>query len=115
MFIQEFYSNIHDIDIVVPQFVTTFRGTRIVVTLNLISEVLCIPSVAHPDCPGCESLQTMSRDDLLSHFFEKPSLWGGALNTPCSSFAKGPRFLDMVMKFDLTPLSYYNSITEPRA
>ena len=57
----------------------------------------------------------MSRDNLLSHFYEKPSLWGGALNTPCSSFAKGPRFLNMVMTFDLTPLSHYNTITEPRA
>jgi len=109
VFIQEFYSNILGIDIAVPQFVTTFRGTRIIVTSNLISEV------AYPNCPGCESLQTMSRDDLLSHFCEKPSLWGGALNTPCSSFAKGPRFLNMVMKFDLTPLSYYNSIIERRA
>ena len=32
MFIQEFYSNIHDINTDVPQFVTTFRGTHIVVT-----------------------------------------------------------------------------------
>ena len=40
MFIQEFYSNIHDIDTSVPQFVTTFRGTRIIVTLDLIFEVL---------------------------------------------------------------------------
>ena len=39
MFIQEFYSNIHDIDTSVPQFVTTFRGTHIVVTLDLISEL----------------------------------------------------------------------------
>ena len=32
VFIQEFYSNIHDIDINVPQFITTFKGTHIVVT-----------------------------------------------------------------------------------
>ena len=32
MIIQEFYSNIHGIDTDVPQFVTTFRGTRILVT-----------------------------------------------------------------------------------
>ena len=36
MFIQEFYSNIHGIDIDVPQFVTTFKGTCIVVTPDLI-------------------------------------------------------------------------------
>ena len=32
VFILEFYSNIHDINTDVPQFVTTFKGTHIVVT-----------------------------------------------------------------------------------
>ena len=36
---------------------------------------------------------------------------GGKLDTSCLSFAKGPRFLNMVMTFTLTPLSHYNSIT----
>ena len=57
----------------------------------------------------------MSRDELLSHFYETPSIWGGKQNTPCSNFAKGPRFFNMVMTFTFTPLSHYNSITEPRA
>ena len=109
VFIQKFYSNIHGINTSIPQFAITFRGTRIVVTLDLISEVQHIPKVAHPDYLGCERLRTMSRDELLSHFYETPS------NTLCSSFAKGPRFLNMVMTFTLTPLSHYNSITESRA
>ena len=57
----------------------------------------------------------MSKDELLSHFCETPSIWGECQNTPCSSFAKGPRFLNMVITFVLTPLSHYNSITEPCA
>ena len=65
MFIQEFYSNIHDIDTFVPQFVSTFRGTRIIVTSDRISEVLHVPKVAHLDYPGCEHLQTVSRDDQM--------------------------------------------------
>ena len=68
MFIQEFYSNIHDIDTSVPQFVTTFRGTHIVVTLDLISELLHVPRVAHHDYPGYDQLRTMSIDELISHF-----------------------------------------------
>ena len=56
MFIQEFYYNIHSIDTSVPQFASTFKGTRIVVTSNLISEVLHVPKVAHLDYPGCECL-----------------------------------------------------------
>ena len=115
MFILEFYSNIHDINTSVPQFATTFRSTRIVVTLDLISEVLHVPRVAHLNYPSYKDHQTVSRAELLSHFCETPSTWGGKLNTPCSGFAKGSRFLNMVMTFTLTPLSNYNSITEPRA
>ena len=65
VFIQEFYSNIHGIDIVVSQFATTFRGTRIIVTSDRISEVLHVPKVAHLDYPSCEHLRTVSRDDLM--------------------------------------------------
>ena len=57
----------------------------------------------------------MSRDELISYFCVTPSLWGGKLNIPCLGFAKGIRFLIMVMTFTLTPLSHYNSIIEPRA
>ena len=74
MFIKKFYSNIHDIDTSVPRFAMTFRGTHIVVTLDLISEVLHVPRVALPDYPDCDCLQTMSRDELLSYFYETPSL-----------------------------------------
>ena len=96
----------------VPQFATRFRGTRIVVTLDLVAEVLRVLRVALPDYLGCDCLWTMSRDKLISHFCGTPSIWGGKLNTPCSGFVKGLRFLNMVMTFALTPLSHYNSITE---
>ena len=58
---------------------------------------------------------TVSKDELSSLFYETPSSWGDHQNTPCSGFAKGPRFLNMVMTFILHPLSHYNSITKPRA
>ena len=51
----------------------------------------------------------------MSAFCERPISWGERLFTPCRPFAKGPRFMNMVMTFVLHPLSHYNSITEPRA
>ena len=81
MFIQEFYSNIHDIDTSIPWFATTFRGTRIVVTPDLIFEVLHVLRVSHPDYPSCEHFRTVSRDELLSHFYKTPSIWGRKQNT----------------------------------
>ena len=115
MIIQEFYSNMHGFDYSVPHFITHVRGTRIVVTLNLIFEVLHVPRVEFADYPGCECLRTMSKDELSFRFYETPSSWGDRQNTPYSGFAKGPKFLNMVMTFVLPLLSHYNSIIELRA
>ena len=93
--------------------ITHVRGTHIVVTLNIVSKVLHVPRVAHPDYPSYDRLRIMSKDELLSLFCETPSSWGDHQNTPWSGFAKGLRFLNMVMTFILHPLSHYNSITEP--
>ena len=115
VFIREFYSNMHGIDTSVPQFTMVLWGTYIVVAPDLISEILHVLRIAHLDYPGYQRLRTVSKDELLSHFYETPSIWGERQNTPCSGFAKGPRFLNMVMIFVYTPLSHYNSITETRA
>ena len=77
--------------------------------------MLRVPRIEFPDYPSCERLRTVSRDELMSAFFERPSSWGERLFTPCRPFAKGPRFMNMMMNFVLHPLSHYNSITEPRA
>ena len=105
----------HGFDYPVPHFVTCVRGMRIVVTPDIVSNVLHVPKVVHPNYPSCEHLRTMSKDELMSAFCEHPSYWGDRQFTSCTAFAKGPRFLNMVMTFVLHPLSHYNSITEPRA
>ena len=51
----------------------------------------------------------------MSAFCEHPSVWGECQFTYCSAFAKGLRFLNMVMTFVLYLLSRYNCITESRA
>ena len=99
----------------VPHFVTRIRGTRIIVTSDIVSEVLHVPRVAHPDYPSCDRLRTVSKDKLSSIFYKTPSYWGNCQNTLCSSFAKGPRFLSMMITFVLHPLYHYNSITKPCA
>ena len=54
----------HGFDYSVPQFITCVRGTRIVVTPDLISEVLHVSRVEFTDYPGCEHLKTVSKDEL---------------------------------------------------
>ena len=51
----------------------------------------------------------------MSTFCERPSIWGERLFTLCRRFAKGPRFMNMVMTFVLHPFSHYSSIIEPHA
>ena len=77
--------------------------------------MLRVPRIEFPNYLGCEHLRTVSRDELMSAFCECLTAWGERLFTPCRPFAKGPRFMNMVITFSLHPLSHYNSITEPRA
>ena len=73
MIIQEFYSNMHRFNYSICHFVTRVRGTRIIVTLNIVFEVLHVPMVAHPDYLSRDHLKTVSKDELLSLFYETPS------------------------------------------
>ena len=66
----------HRIDISVPHFFSRVQGMRIIVTLEIVSKVLHVPRVTHPDYPGCERLSTVSKDKLSSRFCETPSSWG---------------------------------------
>ena len=104
VFIQEFYSNMHGINRSVPLFFTRFWGTHIPVTLQLVAVVLRVPRIEFPDYPSCERLQTVSKDELMAAFYERPSDWGERQFTPYKPFAKGPRFINMVMTFVLYPL-----------
>ena len=73
----------HRIDRSVPLFFTRIRSTRIPVTPQLVVDVLRVPKIEFPDYLGCERLKTVSRDELMSAFYECPTAWGERLFTPC--------------------------------
>ena len=81
--IHEFYSNMHGFDYSVPRFVTRVRDTRIVVTPDIVSDVLHVPKVEHPNYPSYERLRTVSKDKLISTFCECPYGWGERQFTYC--------------------------------
>ena len=66
----------HGIDRSVPFFFTRIQGMRIPVTLQLVADVLRVPRIEFPDYPSCECLQTVSKDELMAAFCERPSDWG---------------------------------------
>ena len=72
----------HEFDYSIPKFSICVWGIRMVVTPGIVSEVLHIPRVAHPDYPNSERLMTVSKDELASLFCETPSSWGDCQNTP---------------------------------
>ena len=90
MLIQEFYSNMHGFDFSIPLFSTQDRGMRVVVTPQLVTNVLHVPRVKYPDYPDCEQLRTMSKNEMISASYERPADWGDRQFTPCKAFAKGP-------------------------
>ena len=73
MLIQEFYSNMHEIDHSIPLFFTRVQGTCIPVTTQLVADVLRVPRIEFPDHPSYEYLRTVSRDELMSAFCERPT------------------------------------------
>ena len=44
---------------------------RILVTAQLVADVLQVPRIEFPDYPSCERLRTVSRDELMSAFYER--------------------------------------------
>ena len=63
----------HELDSLVALFHTRVRGMRIVVRLQLVANVLCVPKVEHLDYPNYECLTTVSKDEMISAFYERPS------------------------------------------
>ena len=51
------------------------RGMRILITPQLVADVLHVPRIEFPDYPNCEHLKTVSRDELMSSFCERPTAW----------------------------------------
>ena len=60
----------HGIDRSVPLFFSSVRDTRILITLQLVADVIWVPRIEFSDYLGCERLRTVSRDELMSAFCE---------------------------------------------
>ena len=99
------------------QYLTSLLAfsTHIIVTPEIVFNVLRVPRVEHPDYLSYDHLKTISKDELIYAFCKCPSDWGKRQITYCLGFAKGSWFLNMVITFVLHPLSHYSSITESRA
>ena len=66
----------HEFDFSVPLFSTRVQGTRIVITSQLVADVLHGWRVEHPDYLGCERLRIVSRDEMIFTFCERPADYG---------------------------------------
>ena len=71
----------HRFDYFIPQFSTRVWGIRMVVTPDIVSEVLHMPRVVHPDYLSYECLMTVSKDEL-SFSSVRHLLHGVTVKTP---------------------------------
>ena len=62
------------IDRSVPLFFTRVRDMCIPITPQLVMDVLRVPKIEFPDYPSCERLRTMSKDEIIVAFCERPSV-----------------------------------------
>ena len=46
---------------------------HILVTPQLVTDVLWVPKIEFPDYCSCKHLQTVSKDELMAAFYERPS------------------------------------------
>ena len=60
----------HGFDFSVPHFITHVQGMCIVITPQIVANVLRVLWVEFLDYPGFERLRTMSKDELKSAFCE---------------------------------------------
>ena len=74
MIIHKFYSNMHGFDYTVPHFFTRVRGTRIVVTTDLISEVLHVSRVSCLNYPNYHPLMMCLKMNSCLYFVRHPYL-----------------------------------------
>ena len=65
----------HMIDRSAPLFFTCVQGMHIPATPQLVADVLKVPRVKFPDYPSCERLRTVSKNELMSVFYERPVLF----------------------------------------
>ena len=79
----------HGFNYSVPHFISRVRGMCIIVTPQIVVDVLSVPKVEFPDYPSCDRLRTVSKDKLISAFCEHPSEWGEHQFTYCLGFTKG--------------------------
>ena len=56
----------HGFDFSIPLFVIRVRDTCIVVTLDIVSDVLCVLRVEHPDYSGCDWSSDVCSSDLVT-------------------------------------------------
>ena len=63
----------HGFDNSVPHFITSVRGMRIVVTPQIVVDVLRVLRVEFPNYLGYDRLKTVSKEELISAFCERPS------------------------------------------
>lgn len=112
--IPEFYSNFVDINFKKNEFDVFFRKNKYHISPDVIATAFKLPRVSNPTYPFSPN-STPSDNEMISYFCGMPMEWGSTKTITTKCFTPESRLYNLIMCFNLLPLSHRNTVTKERA
>jgi hypothetical protein len=90
------------------------RKKKYHISPDVVATSFKLPRVCNPGYPfSPKSIPT--NDVMMTHFYGKPMAWGSSKTITTKSFTDESNMYNLIMCFNLLPLSHRNTITKARA
>ena len=87
------------------------RKKKYHISPDVVSIAFKLPRVCNPGYPFSPK-STPTDDAMISHFCGKHMAWGSSKTITTKSFTDESRMYNLIICFDLLPLSHWNTITK---
>jgi hypothetical protein len=112
--IPEFYSNFVDINFKKNEFDVFFRKNKYHISPDVIATAFKLPRVSNPTYPYSPN-SAPSDNEMISYFSGMPTEWGSTKTITTKGFTPESRLYNLIMCFNILPLSHRNTVTKERA
>ena len=112
--IPEFYSNFINIQAEKNEFDFFFRNKIYHISPDLVSTALQLLRVSEAGYPFAPTTDPTD-DTIMSYFSEKTMAWGSSSKCGSQSFTAKTRVFNLIMSFNILPLSHWNTLSKSRA
>ena len=112
--IPEFYSNFINIQAEKNEFDFFFRNKIYHISPDVVSTALQLLRVSEAGYPFAPTTDPTD-DTIMSYFSEKTMAWGSSSKCGSQSFTAKTRVFNLIMSFNILPLSHWNTLSKSRA